>query len=411
MTLICRRGNRLAGRLRVAPSKSSLHRLLFCAGLARGESRIAPESASQDVGATLNVLAMMGASVQRAEGGFRVDSPGPRPVSGWADVGESGSTLRFAMPILMALGGSIVLDGREGLSRRPLDLYQESFAGKGAEIERLGQGWLPLRLSGKLRAGEYRLRGDVSSQFVSGLLMALPILEGDSSIALSTPLESAAYAAMTAAAMEGFGVSTERVEPGTRPSFPHGGWIVPGGQQYRACAQDAEADWSGAAFWIAANALGADIALEGLDRESLQPDKRIVDIVAESPMEIDVSGCPDLLPILAVWAGLCGHDVLIHGAARVRLKESDRVAAMARELRAIGGRVDELPDGLDIHPVDSYSGGRVSGWNDHRVVMALAVASLASRGDIIIEGAEAVAKSYPAFFDDFRALGGKADVE
>ncbi len=411
MNVACRASSRLSGSIRAMPSKSSLQRLLLCAALAPGESIVSPASSADDIAAALNVLSFLGANASRRSDGFVIESAGPRPVRGRVDVIESGTVLRLALPVVLACGGDALIEGREGLAKRPMGVYDEAFAGKGVELERTGPGSLPLRAKGKLKNGEFKLRGDVSSQFVSGLLLALPILEGDSRIVLTTPLESAGYVEMTLAAMAEAGVSAERAKPGSSPDFPHGGWLIPGKQAYAAGARDAESDWSNAAFWIVAGAIGAGVRVEGLDLRSVQPDKRVVDIVAQSPREVDVSECPDLLPILSVWAGLSGHEVFIRGAARVRLKECDRVAAMARELDAIGGRVEELPDGLRIEPVDAYSGGRASGWNDHRVVMALAIASLRSKDDVIIEGAEAVRKTYPAFWEDFRSLGGRADVQ
>jgi 3-phosphoshikimate 1-carboxyvinyltransferase len=409
MTIICRASSELSGRVSAMPSKSSLHRLLLCSALASGESRITPASGADDIVAALNVLGLLGAKVSRDADGFTVKSAGPRSVSGSADVIESGTTLRLALPVILAFGGEALIRGREGLARRPMGPYDEAFAGKGVSLERSGGASLPLRVSGKLESGEYRLRGDISSQFVSGLLLALPVLEGDSRLVLLTPLESSGYVGLTLSAMAECGVRAQRAE--TNPDFPCGGWIIPGGQKYAAGARRAESDWSNAAFWIAAKALGAGIEVDGLDPASVQPDRRIVEIVRESPSEVDVSECPDLLPILSVWAGLSGHGVSIRGAGRVRLKECDRVAAMASELRKIGGRIEELKDGLRIDPVEGYLGGRVSGWNDHRVVMALAVASIASKGDVVIDGADAVKKTYPAFWEDFRSLGGKADVE
>jgi 3-phosphoshikimate 1-carboxyvinyltransferase len=409
MTIACRASSALSGRVSAMPSKSSLHRLLLCSALAPGESRIEPASGADDIAAALNVLALLGAGVRSDERGFSVSGAGPHPVSGSADVIESGTTLRLALPVILAFGGEALITGREGLARRPMGPYDEAFAGKGVSLERSGPASLPLRASGKLEPGEYRLRGDVSSQFVSGLLLALPVLEGDSRLVLSTPLESAGYVGLTVSAMEECGVRVRRAETG--PDYPCGGWIIPGGQKYAAGRRRAESDWSNAAFWIVAKALGARIEVDGLDAASVQPDRRIAEIVRESPREVDVSECPDLLPILSVWAGLSGHSVSIRGAGRVRLKECDRVAAMASELGKLGGRIAEAKDGLEIEPVEAYSGGRVSGWNDHRVVMALAIASIGAKADVLIEGAEAVKKTYPAFWDDFRSLGGKADVE
>lgn len=410
MRAVCGPRSDLGGSLRIIPSKSSLHRLLFCSALAEGVSEISPHIASKDIEATLNAIRYLGADASVRDGTVTVSSGGLSPRGGEFDVHESGSTLRFVAPLALCSGVSTRIVGREGLARRPIGVYDELFSASSLVFSHPDGACLPLDLRGPLPGGDFRLRGDVSSQFISGLLMALPLIEGESRIILSTELESAEYAGMTVAALRDFGVEIRALEAGS-PGFPFGGWTVAGPQRYRAGKRRAEGDWSGAAFWVAANALGARIALEGLDRRSLQPDRRIEAFCRESPGEIDLSSCPDLLPILSVWAGLCGHPVRIRGAARVRIKECDRVAAMARELNAMGGRVRELPDGLDIEPVEAYTGGKVSGWNDHRVVMALAIASIASNAPVEIEGAEAVSKSYPGFFDDFQSLGGACHVE
>jgi 3-phosphoshikimate 1-carboxyvinyltransferase len=384
---------------------------MFCAALARGESRIGPTVDSKDIMVSLDAIRFLGAEVEESHGAFAVRSAGLAPKGGELDLHESGSTLRFAIPLILCSSVAATLTGRDGLSRRPLGPYRELFSRPGLVFRQPPSGSLPLELRGPLKSGDFVLPGDVSSQFVTGLLLALPLLPGRSRIILSTRLESAAYAQMTLAALAGSGIRVETLPADASAGAPFGGWAVEGPQAYRAGSYRPEADWSSAAIWVAANAMGGSISLGGLDPLSLQPDRAIADICRDSPSEIDVSGCPDLLPILSVWAGTCGHPVKIRGAARVRIKECDRVAAMAKELRAIGGRVRELPDGLDIEPVDRYEGGRADGWNDHRVVMSLAVASLASRNAISIEGPEAVAKSYPGFFDDFRALGGDCHVE
>lgn len=410
MKAVCEPGSRLSGKLEIIPSKSSLHRLLLCSALAEGESVIGPYIASKDIEASLNAVRCLGAEARVEGGRIFIRSAGLSPRGGELDVNESGSTLRFVIPLALCSSARTRIVGREGLARRPLGPFRELFDKPGLRFRHPEGACLPLDLQGPLAAGDFLLPGDVSSQFISGLLMALPLLPGDSRVILGTRLESAEYAAMTVATLRDFGVEA-RFEEAGRPGFPLGGWSVRGGQSYRPGERRAEGDWSGAAFWVAARALGADVELGGLDRGSLQPDRRIEAICRESPEDIDVSACPDLLPVLAAWAGLCGHPVRIRGAARVRLKECDRVAAMAKELNALGGRVRELPDGLDVEPVGEYSGGEAADWNDHRVVMALALASLRSRNAVVIGGAGAVAKSYPGFFDDFKALGGRCHVE
>ncbi len=402
--------SRLAGALEVIPSKSSLHRALFCAALAKGKSSVGPLVQSRDVLATLDALRFLGAQTQPESGSrLEIHSEGLCPRGGDIDVHESGSTLRFVIPLLLCSDLPCRVIGREGLARRPLGPYRELFSRPGLEYREGSTGCLPLDLRGPLKSGDFILRGDVSSQFITGLLLALPLLKGSSRILLSTELESADYVAMTLETLAQAGIVVKPIQAGEVTGY--GGYLVPGSQSYRAGRYDAEGDWSAAAFWVVANTLGSRVSLSGLRSDSLQPDSQVTRICAESPQEIDLSACPDLLPILSVWAGLCGHPVRLRGCARVRIKECDRVMAMARELNAIGGRIRELPDGLDIEPVSAYEGGLVNGWNDHRVVMALAIASLASRSEIVIEGAQAVDKSYPGFFDDFKKLGGSCHVE
>lgn len=404
----------LSGSVRAIPSKSSLQRLLFAAACARGESRIGPRMDSQDVLAALDAVRSLGASVEESNDCYIVRGRGALPPGGSADVRESGSVLRFMIPLLLTGSADVRVEGRPGLAARTLSVYDGLFSGRVARWVHPEGKSLPLDLRGPLAPGAFRVRGDVSSQFITGLLYALPLLDGDSRIVLESPLESAPYVGMTLQVLERAGIGVMPLEPGTEA--PHGGWAVPGRQAYEPLEARAEGDWSGAAFWLAAADLqarrgGPALSIEGLDPESLQSDRYFARILSERPAEVDLRECPDLLPVLSAWAGLSGAPLSIRGAARVRLKECDRVAAMAQELTALGGRVRELPDGLDIEPVDAYAGGRVSSWNDHRLVMALTLAALGSRGSVTVDDAGAVAKSWPSFFDEFRAAGGSCDVQ
>ena len=413
----------LRGRLEVPVSKSAAHRALICSALAGGGDPLPPGAElSDDLLATRNaVRALL--------------SPHTGPAA--LDCGESGSTLRFLIPVAAALGRPAVFTGRGRLPRRPLGVYADCLPPHGVSLEgggqpdglRPGDGpRLPLTVSGRLAPGLFRLPGGVSSQFVTGLLFALPLLPGESEIVLTSPLESAPYAEMTARALRAFGVSVQQT-----PS----GWRVPGGQRYRpAPGYRIERDWSQAAFFLAAGTLGGPVELEGLDPDSAQGDRAaeglfrrlgarvewsggLLRAQAGGPRalpppagtEIDASQIPDLVPALAAAAALLpGRRTRIVRAERLRLKESDRLAAMAEGLNRLGGRVRERPDGLEICGVPALSGGTARGYGDHRVVMALAVAALRSRGAAVLTDARSVRKSYPGFFRDYNRLGGKADV-
>ena len=273
---------------------------------------------------------------------------------------------------------------------------------------------LPFTTRGKLKSGEFILPGNISSQYITGLLLALPVLDGESSIRLTTPLESAAYVDITISALQDFGVKAEVNDREYRVSG--GGFRSPGRLRV-------DGDWSNAAFFLAAGAIGNAVVVSGLSMDSPQGDKKIIDIISNfggyvninndavtvCPAQlrgaaIDMREVPDLAPILAVLASCAQGETRLVNAGRLRLKESDRLAAIAAMLRALGGVVREMPDGLVIR------GGTVDSFHDHRMVMAAAIASIVCKGPVTILDAGAVSKSYPAFFNDFKALGGEYRV-
>ena len=401
----------LSGRVRVPVSKSAAHRALICSALAHSAEELLPpgEPLSEDLLVTQSALKTL----------LRTEAGG---ASAEIDCGESGSTLRFLIPVAAALGLSARFTGRGRLPERPLGVYRSCLPEHGVACE--SAGGLPLSISGRLKPGTYSLPGNVSSQFITGLLFALPLLAGDSRIQLISPLESAGYVEMTVRILRDFGIS---VLP------EQNGWSVPGRQNYRAKPGfSVERDWSQAAFFLEAAALGGHLELEGLNADSCQGDRAAEALFQtlgagtewkngilfagpgrnsrnEHPegIRIDASQIPDLVPALAAAAALfAGHRTVIENASRLRLKESDRLAAMAEGLTRLGANIRELPDGLVIDGVESFTGGTVNGQNDHRVVMALAVAALKTQGDIEISDAESIRKSYPGFFEDYRKLGG-----
>jgi len=406
----------LAGAATVPPSKSMSHRALIAAALAEGRSVVSNLVYSQDIEATLDALDAFGIRSKRSADAAELTGNAALKVpAAPVNCRESGSTLRFLVPFAGLVDGKVVFDGAGELVRRPLDPYFELFRKQG--IAYRYEGALPLEVAGRLSPGIFELPGNVSSQFITGLLFVLPLLPGDSEIRLTTSLESGDYVDLTTQIMAYYGVRTERAEEGR--------WIVPGSQRYRARDYRVEGDYSQAAFWIAAGLLGNGLLLKDLDAGSSQGDKRILDIAAAmggklewTPEGLRVSGgrtrgavvdaaqCPDLVPMVATLAALSEGRTRIVNAGRLRIKESDRLKAISTELNRLGARVAEEPEGLLIDGVERLSGGRVDGWNDHRIVMSLAVASIKCGAPLTIEGSEAVRKSYPHFFEDFAALGG-----
>ncbi len=394
---------RLSGAVTPPPSKSQAHRLLLCAALAEGTSSLHNFYHSDDVRATLACAEALGARWEERDGVLYVTGRGGarRGEPPHFDCGESGSTLRFLLPVALAVCGGGVFTGRGRLMRRPQGPYRELFEKKGIDWRQKGD---TLTVSGALPAGEYRLPGDVSSQFFTGLLLALPLAEGVSTVRASTPPESADYIAMTLDALALAGVRIEETDGGFR--------VTP--QKYRPFEAVVEADWSQAAFWIAARTLGNDLSVRGLDPVSRQGDRRIAAcaerLAGPGNVEIDVRQCPDLVPPLAVMAAVREGGCRIVGAARLRLKESDRLASVTAALRALGAEIVEEPEALELRGVGTLHGGEVDCCGDHRIAMMAAAAATRCSGPVRLRGADCVSKSYPDFWDVYKSLGGECHV-
>ena len=404
---------KLSGAVTPPPSKSQAHRLLIAAALAHGESVITNMAFPDDIRATLRCLEELGAgfavdgSTVTVQGmGANAMSPLRRLALPHLDCGESGSTLRFLIPVALAVRGGGVFTGRGRLMERPLKPYFDLFDEKGISY-RLQDG--VLTVSGLLTPGEYRLPGDVSSQFFSGLLFALPLLNGPSAIIPTSPLESEGYIQMTLRVMAQFGVElpvTLSLPPQYHPQ---------GNQTYRAARAAVEGDWSQAAFWYAAGALGNPVAPAGMDPYSLQGDRVVMEqllaLSGPGDLALDVSGCPDLVPPLAATAALrAGRATRLTNAARLRIKESDRLASVTAVLGALGADITEGPDFLEIRGKETLSGGAaVDSFNDHRIAMMAAIAATLCETPITITGAQCVAKSYPDFWEEYERLGGKLE--
>lgn len=413
----------LHGEVNIPPSKSDVHRAIICAALSRGISRIAPVALSQDIRATISCVQALGAECSIENDVLTVNGENiGKTDSAILDCGESGSTLRFFIPIAAALGINATFTGKGRLPQRPIGIYLDTLPRFGVTCKT--EGGLPLEISGKLRGGRYEIAGNISSQFITGLLLALPLLKEDSEIVLTTPLESAGYIDMTLSVMERFGVHTQKTDCG---------WKIAGGQSYKPQNYSTEGDWSQAAFFLCAGAIGGNVLVKGARAASVQGDKAVAQVLSDfgaditqedndtraeknllSAIEIDASQIPDLVPVLAVTAALCSGRTVIKNAGRLRIKESDRLSATANAINKIGGQVKETEDGLIIDGVERFYGSKdgdfVDGCNDHRIVMAMAVAATGSENPITVSDAMSINKSYPDFFRDYNMLGGKANV-
>ena len=430
---------KLKGRLDALPSKSHAHRVLIAQKLARmqnGEAANADNAHgseiptfSKDIEATKNCLAQL-------------DSGSPR-----LNCIESGSTMRFMLPVAMALRDEAVFIGAGKLPSRPISPLREEMERNGctfstgtpaADADGIPNGFSEIcTIRGRLQPGAYRLAGNVSSQFITGLLFALPLLDGDSTLELTTALESAGYVDLTLDVLRDFGIMIDE----KRSPEGFNTYVINGSQRYTEPADvTVQGDWSNAAFWLACGALGGDVTLDGVDMTSSQRDKEFADILMQMGAHLEVSSCgtsmdstsatgglssirctgnglsaadidvaqiPDLVPVLATVMALADGTSEITHAERLRIKESDRIFTVHDFLSKLGADITDEGSGLSVRGKRTLSGGEVCGHNDHRIVMAAAVASCGCTGPVIIRGAEAVNKSYPDFFRDFAALGGE----
>ena len=397
--------SRLAGSVDIPASKSCAHRALICAALADGVSHISGVTFSKDIEATINAMTALGASFEADGDNITVHGISEIPSNADIVCNESGSTLRFVIPIAAALGVDSVFRGRGRLPERPIDIYKRELSKYGVHFV---TETMPYEISGRLTGGRFEVEGNVSSQFITGLLFALPLCDGDSEIILTSHLESRPYVDITLDILRRFGIVINENE---------NGFTVKGGQRYIPHDEKVEGDYSQAAFFYVANAMGSAVKINNLAPDSVQGDKRIEDIINNSAKNAEIisfnedcSDIPDLVPILSVLGAYGKERSVIYNAERLRIKESDRLATCADMLGRLGGNVTVTSDGLIIEPNGRLHGGEVDSFGDHRIVMAAAIAALGATGDVIIRGAEAAEKSYPDFFRDYTLLGGIANV-
>ncbi len=423
---------KLKGTVLAPSSKSMGHREIICAGLAEGTSIVDNISMSKDIEATCRCLRALGVNIEDVPSKFagrsalKVTGTGKlRAAEAGADCGESGSTLRFFIPLGALLGEAFTFTGHGKLVSRPLNAYYDIFEKQGLQYQTAEEGHLPLTVNGRLQAGLYQLPGNVSSQYVSGLLFALPLLENDSVIEITSELESSAYVDMTLSCLKKYGIEI------INENDAHRRYFVRGGQKYQAMDSNVEGDWSQAAFWTVGGSLGETVICSGVDYTSLQGDKAVVPIMEGMAANIKVQGtdvvtdggntkatvidaanCPDIIPVLTVLAAVSEGTTEIINAGRLRIKECDRLAAITQELNKLGADITELPEGLIIKgkPEGLQGGAEVDAWNDHRIAMSLAIAAQKCTEPFTLTGASSVQKSYPEFWQDYKLVGGKIEV-
>lgn len=389
----------LNGSVVIPPSKSAAHRALLCSFLAGGGT-VSPIINSKDMQA-------MQQAISALQNNEKV-----------VDCIESGNTLRFVIPVAAALGKSVTFVGSGRLPERPLKTFLDLLPKH--NIKCTSDGKLPLSIEGKLTSGRYEIAGNISSQYISGLLFALPLLDGDSEIVLTTKLESKPYIDLTIKVMRDFGVEIKETE---------NGYFVKGNQQYKIRDYIVESDWSQAAFFLVGGAIGNEVVLKGLDMHSVQGDKAIVELLKKfgadieikeneiisrkaelKGIKIDVSDIPDTVPALAVAAAYAKGKTEIVGGERLRFKESDRIESVVSNLKRLGADVTETADGMIINGGRELKGAELLGYNDHRIVMAFSMAALFANGETVITEANSIDKTYPSFFEDYNRIGGQANV-
>lgn len=404
----------LCGQVAIPPSKSAAHRALICAALSEGTSRVEPYCTSKDIRATASCLRALGMRVEEDEKGYTVGRQ--NVIKGETlDFCESGSTARFLMPVAAALGADCTMTGEGRLPLRPMGELTDLLRCHSVEVS---GDKLPITIQGRLTAGDFPIAGNISSQYISGLMLAAPLLAEDIHIIPTTNVESVGYIDMTIDAMKRQGVTVEETTKG---------WKIDGRQAYTPANISIEGDWSQAAFFMSAAAIGGDIKISGLDFASHQGDMAALDVFAAfgadisiednllhikkgtlRGIEVNAANIPDMVPAIAATAAFADGKTVIHSAERLRIKESDRIKTTLAALSAMGVKTEERPDGMIIYGGRPH-GGVIDGANDHRIVMAFSVAAAYAEGESIIDGARAIEKSYPEFFNDFNTLGGKTE--
>lgn len=408
-------GQPLQGELEILSSKSDGHRILICAALADRETKIEINNTSEDIEATIDCLRALGAVIEREDNRITVQPIRKLPEEIVIHPRESGSTLRFFLPVVAALTDKAFFTGEGRLPDRPLTPLQKTMEENGT---RFSNEKLPFYTLGKLKGNSFQLPGNISSQYISGILFAAPLIEGEVKIHLTSPLESSPYVDMTIETMKRFGIEVDF--DGEVFTVKEGRYISPGEIQV-------EGDYSNGAFFLAAGALEGPVEVSGLRQDTLQGDSKVLDILQEMGADIqineniiiakkelkgtkvDLSEIPDSLPILAVVASFSHGETVFFNGERLRYKETDRLMTTARMIRDLGGEVEEIGDGLIIKPVP-LKGGETSSFGDHRIAMAAAIGAIGCTEEVIIDRAEAVNKSYPNFYEDYKSLGGVVDV-
>lgn len=383
---------KLCGSVLAIPSKSQAHRLLICAAFSDKVTTLTCPQTNADIEATANCLNALGASILRTDAGYEVTPVGMLPESAVLNCGESGSTLRFMLPIVCALGVNTTFHMEGRLPYRPLSPLWEELERMGCRLSRPTE--TTIQTAGKLRCGEFQIQGNVSSQFITGLLFAAALMDGSSTISIIGELESKPYVEMTQLALKHFGVNTD-------------GYSVIGSYPFHSPGDvTVEGDWSNGAFFLAAKVLGNPVSVIGLNSNSPQGDRAVADILnlTESTPHFSAVDIPDLVPILSVVFG-ARKGAVITGISRLRLKESDRVASVCNMLDALGAKTVATENTLTITP-GSYGSCTIDAVNDHRIAMAAAIAATVATGPVTILGAECVAKSYPTFWEEYQKLGG-----
>ena len=420
----------LKGTIEIPPSKSYSHRAVIAAALAENgkKSKIDNLKFSVDITTTTDIMENWGAEIERFESALEIIGNGGKvaPRDKYVQCNESGSTIRFLIPVGITSENELVFDGKGKLVDRPLDSYYRIFDKQGLKYETT-DGKLPLTVNGKLKPGNYEIDGNISSQFITGLLYALPLLEGDSKLIINKNLESKGYVDLTLEILKLAGIE---IVNNDYKSFD-----IRGNQTYKPFDYTVEGDYSQVAFWIVAGIISAnrdnEVKCFHVNKNSLQGDREIIEIVTRMGAKleifddyvivkpsktkgtvIDISQCPDIGPVLTVLAALSEGETRIINGERLRIKESDRITSIKTELNKLGGNVSEEGDSLIIQGVEGFRGGvTVNAWNDHRIAMSLAVASTRCEKEIILEEAESVRKSYPHFWDDFEKMGGEIEKD